>query len=110
MTEKPVRNNAGSIVGDEGLSGAAEEYAIRVRGVSKRFAMYDAPRDRLKQMLMPRLARLIGRSPRQYHREFEALHDVSFAIRRGETVGIVGRNGAGKSTLLQIISGTLGPS
>ena len=110
MTEKPVRNNAGSIVRGEESSRAAEEYAIRVRGVSKRFAIYDAPRDRLKQMLMPRLARLVGRAPRQYHREFEALHDVSFAIRRGETVGIVGRNGAGKSTLLQIISGTLGPS
>jgi len=110
MTEKPARNNAGSIVRGEGSSRAAEEYAIRVRGVSKRFAIYDAPRDRLKQMLMPRLARLVGRAPRQYHREFEALHDVSFAIRRGETVGIVGRNGAGKSTLLQIISGTLGPS
>ena len=110
MTETPARNDTGSIVGGDGPAGAAEEYAIRVRGVSKRFAIYDAPRDRLKQMLMPRLARLVGRPPRQYHREFEALHDVSFAIRRGETVGIVGRNGAGKSTLLQIISGTLGPS
>lgn len=85
-------------------------HAIRAKGVSKYFPIYDTPRDRLKQMLLPRLTRLLGRAPRSYHREFWALHDVSFDIRRGETVGIIGRNGAGKSTLLQIICGTLEPS
>jgi lipopolysaccharide transport system ATP-binding protein len=84
--------------------------AIRVMGVSKYFSIYDTPRDRLKQMVMPRLHRLFGRAPRSYHREFWALNAVSFEIRRGETVGIIGRNGAGKSTLLQIICGTLEPS
>lgn len=88
----------------------APDHAIRVNGVSKYFPIYDTPRDRLKQMLLPRLARLFARVPRSYHREFWALHDVSFDIRRGETVGIIGRNGAGKSTLLQIICGTLEPS
>ena len=88
----------------------APDHAIRVNGVSKYFPIYDTPRDRLKQMLLPRLTRLLGRAPRSYHREFWALHDVSFDIRRGETVGIIGRNGAGKSTLLQIICGTLEPS
>lgn len=86
------------------------EYAIRIKGVSKYFPIYDTPRDRLKQMVMPRLHRLFGWTPRCYHREFWALNEVSFDIRRGETVGIIGRNGAGKSTLLQIISGTLNPS
>lgn len=88
----------------------APDHAIRVNGVSKYFPIYDTPRDRLKQMLLPRLTRLFARAPRSYHREFWALHDVSFDIRRGETVGIIGRNGAGKSTLLQIICGTLEPS
>lgn len=95
-----------SATGNAGDSGTA----IRISGVSKYFPIYDKPRDRLKQMLMPRLYRLLGRAPRCYHREFHALNEVSFEIRRGETVGIIGRNGAGKSTLLQIISGTLGPS
>ncbi len=91
-------------------AGQTSECAIRVMGVSKYFSIYDAPRDRLKQMVMPRLRRLFRQPPRSYHREFWALNDLSFEILRGETVGIIGRNGAGKSTLLQIISGTLEPS
>ena len=91
-------------------TGRVSESAIQVLGVSKSFSIYDTPRDRLKQMVMPRLQQLIGRAPRCYFREFRALNEVSFEIRRGETVGIIGRNGAGKSTLLQIISGTLEPS
>ena len=88
----------------------SSEIAIRVDGLSKCYQIYDTPRDRLKQFLLPRLQRLAGRVPCCYHREFWALRDVSFEVRRGETVGIIGRNGAGKSTLLQIICGTLGPT
>lgn len=78
------------------------EYAIEVNGLSKCYQIYDKPSDRLKQMLM--------RGRRQYYKEFWALKDVSFKIKKGETVGIIGRNGSGKSTLLQMICGTLNPS
>ncbi len=80
----------------------SSDLAIRVAGLGKAFAIYDKPHHRLLQQILP------GR--RAWHREFHALHDVSFEVRRGETVGIVGRNGSGKSTLLQIVCGTLAPS
>ncbi|MDC7784326.1 ABC transporter ATP-binding protein [Rhodoplanes sp. TEM] len=86
------------------------DVAIRVRDISKHFLLFDRPQDRLKQSIVPRLQRLAGRPPRRYYREFAALGGVSFDVRRGETVGIVGRNGSGKSTLLQIVCGTLRPN
>lgn len=89
---------------------SSSEVAIRVQGLSKCFQIYDTPRDRLKQFVVPRIRRLFGQSSGQYFREFWALRDVSFDVKKGETVGIVGRNGSGKSTLLQIICGTLTPS
>lgn len=84
--------------------------AIKVDGLSKCYHIYDQPRDRLKQMILPRLQRAIAMQPKQYFREFWALKDVSFEVKKGETVGIIGRNGSGKSTLLQMICGTLNPT
>lgn len=78
------------------------DIAVKVENLSKCFHVYDRPRDRLLQ--------LFARRGKQYYREFWALKDVSFEIRKGETVGIIGRNGSGKSTLLQIICGTLSPT
>lgn len=86
------------------------EIAIRVTQISKCYHLYDTPRDRLKQFVMPRIRRAVGKSQKQYFREFWALKDISLEVKKGEIVGIVGRNGAGKSTLLQILCGTLTPS
>jgi lipopolysaccharide transport system ATP-binding protein len=86
------------------------DIAIRVSNLSKCYQIYDSPRDRLKQFILPRLNRLTGRTPKQHFREFWALKDVSFEIKKGETVGIIGRNGSGKSTLLQMLCGTLNPT
>jgi lipopolysaccharide transport system ATP-binding protein len=88
----------------------SDDFAIRVTNLSKRYEIYDSPRDRLKQFVAPRLQKLTGQSPKQYFRDFWALNDVSFEIKKGETVGIIGRNGSGKSTLLQMICGTLSPT
>lgn len=86
------------------------DIAIKVENLSKCYQIYDNPRDRLKQFILPRLTQRVGKKPKQYFREFWALKDVSFAIKKGETVGIIGRNGSGKSTLLQMICGTLSPT
>jgi len=76
--------------------------AIEANGVGKCYQIYERPEDRLKQMLW--------RGRRRYFREFWALRDVSFSVRRGETVGVIGRNGSGKSTLLKMLCGTLAPT
>ena len=86
------------------------ELAIEVTGLGKYYEIYADPKDRLKQFVLPVLDRALGGEPKQYYREFWALRDVSFKVRRGETVGIIGRNGSGKSTLLQLVCGTLTPS
>jgi len=80
----------------------SSDIAIRVKNICKHYQIYDKPQDRLKQSLW--------RGRKQFYREFKALDDVSFEIKKGETVGIIGRNGSGKSTLLQIICGTLAPT
>jgi len=89
---------------------SSNDVAIRVSNLSKCYQIYENPRDRLKQFVLPRLQRFVSKQPKQYYREFWALKDVSFEIKKGETVGIVGRNGSGKSTLLQLICGTLNPA
>jgi lipopolysaccharide transport system ATP-binding protein len=88
----------------------SSDFVIKVENLSKCYQIYDKPRDRLMQGIMPPLQRLIGKQPKQYYREFWALQGVSFEVKKGETVGIIGRNGSGKSTLLQMICGTLTPT
>jgi lipopolysaccharide transport system ATP-binding protein len=89
---------------------SSDQIAIRVQGLSKCYQIYENPRDRLKQFFLPRLLKAAGARTKSYFHEFLALNDVSFEVKRGETVGIIGRNGSGKSTLLQLICGTLSPS
>lgn len=88
----------------------SSDIAIKVENLSKCYQIYDHPRDYLRQLIFPRVQRMIGRESKQYFREFWVLKDISFEIKKGETVGIIGRNGCGKSTLLQMICGTLNPS
>ena len=76
--------------------------AIKVHNLSKVYKLYHEPIDRLKEALHP--------FNKRYHRDFYALNNVSFEVKKGETVGIIGRNGSGKSTLLKIITGVLTPT
>ena len=85
-----------------GAAADARPAAIDVRGVSKCYQIYKHPSDRLKQALT--------RWKKKYYREFWAVRDVSLTVRRGESVGIIGRTGSGKSTLMQMIAGTLNPT
>ncbi len=92
------------------IAGVASNYAISARGLSKMYPLYARPQDRLKQSLWRVLPPFLRRQPRTFYREFWALRDLSFDIKKGEAVGVIGRNGSGKSTLLQIIAGTLAPT
>lgn len=87
-----------------------DNYAIEIENISKCYQVYDNPFKRLKEFVVPTVSRRLGKVPRIYHDEFWALQDISFKLKRGETIGIVGKNGSGKSTLLQIIAGTLTPT
>jgi len=80
----------------------SDNIAISVRNLTKTYRLFGHPGDRIKQFFSIGL--------KQYHREFTALSNISFDIKKGETVGIIGRNGSGKSTLLQLICGILKPT
>lgn len=88
----------------------SSDLAIRITELSKCYQIYGTPRDRLKQMIIPKLQRLLLQTPGKHYNEFWALKNISIDIKKGEAVAIVGRNGSGKSTLLQLICGTLSPT
>ena len=76
-------------------------HIIEVNHVSKAYKLYDKKSDRLREAI---------RRGKQYHHLFYALNDISFAVDRGETIGIIGTNGSGKSTLLKILTGVTTPT
>ena len=78
------------------------EIVISVRNLTKQYKLYNRPIDRLKESLSP--------FRKKYHRVFTALDNISFDIKKGETVGIIGQNGSGKSTLLKVLTGVLTPT
>jgi ABC-type polysaccharide/polyol phosphate transport system ATPase subunit len=74
--------------------------AVKVENIAKVYKLYDKPLNRLKELILRR----------PFHKEFTALHDISFTLMKGETLGIIGYNGAGKSTLLKILAKTRTPT
>ncbi|MGG4049564.1 ABC transporter ATP-binding protein [Paenibacillus favisporus] len=78
------------------------EVAIQVSNLSKIYKVYDKAVDRLKEALNP--------FRKTYHKDFSAVKDISFTLKKGEALGIVGKNGSGKSTLLKMITGVLTPT
>lgn len=81
-------------------AGAADAVVLRACGLGKEYRLYDSPRQRLKALL----------TGRAQHRSHWALRDVSFELRRGQCIGVIGDNGAGKSSLLKLLAGTLQPT
>lgn len=79
-----------------------KDLAIKIENISKVYRLYNKPIDRLKEAL--------SISHKNYHKNYNALNNVSFDVKKGECVGLMGINGAGKSTMLKIITGVLSPT
>ena len=79
-----------------------DEIALSVSDLTKKYRLFSTPMERLKESLHP--------FRKRYHKEFWALKGISFSVKRGQVVGVMGRNGSGKSTLLQIIAAVLQPT
>ncbi|MBR2258676.1 MAG: ABC transporter ATP-binding protein [Blautia sp.] len=76
-----------------------DKTVIKVEELTKLYKLYEKPSDRLREAL--------GLSRKKRYTEHYALRHVSFSVKEGECVGIIGTNGSGKSTLLKIITGVL---
>lgn len=79
-----------------------EDFAIQVTHIGKKYQLYKKNTDRIKEIIHP--------FRKKYHQDYYALNDISFALQKGKTLGLIGRNGSGKSTLLKIICGLIQPS
>ena len=77
------------------------DIAVEITGLWKNYKMFNRKRDRLIETIIPQIVR---------HTEFSAIKDFNLTIKKGESLGILGRNGAGKSTLLKMITGVVTPT
>ncbi len=97
-----VLNSLRDRIGLEGKNKGMGEIAIAAEKVCKVYKLYDKPKDRMFEAL--------GLTKKKKYTEHFALSDVSFNVKQGECVGIIGTNGSGKSTILKIITGVLNPT
>lgn len=109
---------------DDSKTSPDNDFAIEVKGVSKAYRIWKNPAARLKYPILKAIGGVIPRALQPgplrrriedthdtpYYKDFYALKDIDFTVKKGESAGIIGRNGSGKSTLLQIIAGTLTPT
>ena len=79
-----------------------KDIVITVEDVTKTYRLYRKHLDRVKEAFHP--------LRKKFHQPFNALSNISFKIKKGDTVGIIGKNGSGKSTLLQLICGIIQPT
>ena len=77
-------------------------YAIKVSNVQKIYRLYNSPKDRVKE--------IFSLTKKKLHKDFFALDNINFELKKGDTLGVIGKNGSGKSTLLKIIAGILQPT
>ena len=84
------------------LTGEVKQTSITTRNINKTYRLYTRNSHRILETFHP--------FRKQYHKPFIALDDISFSVKRGESIGIIGKNGSGKSTLLQILCGVLQPT
>ncbi len=78
-----------------------EKNAIEVKNVTKEYKLFDRKMDRLLEIILPKY---------QKHKTFKAVDNLSFSVKKGEILGILGKNGAGKSTILKMITGVVVPT
>jgi lipopolysaccharide transport system ATP-binding protein len=110
MTLASTSDGTGGDTGSGFAVPRSKKVMIRLTDVTKCYQIYEAPQDRLKQAIYPRLRKLLRRPEKKHFREFWAVKGASLEVKVGDTLGIIGRNGSGKSTLLQMICGTLTPT